>query len=159
MVIICYNLTRMDLLDSIDEQLVRLLGQDARQNSETLAKQLNLSAATVRRKLRKLTRSDVLHIVGLVDPNKFGFPLAVVIALYVVHDKLESALEALAKRPEVRWVSTSTGRFDMIAIALFPSTESLSQFMTKGLAQLEGVRDSETFICLDVKKGRYVPLT
>ena len=154
-VIICYSLTRMDLPDSLDKQIVRLLGQDARQNSETLAKQLKLSSATVRRRLRKLLRSDALHIIGLVDPNRFGFPLAVMIALDVAHDKLESALEALAKRPEIRWVSTSTGRFDIIALARFPSTESLSEFVIKELTHMEGVRDSETFICLNVKKGRY----
>ena len=145
----------MSIIDSKDKELVRLLGQNARQNSETLAKQLNLSAATVRRKLRKLIRSDVLRIVGLVDPDKFGFPLAVMIALDIDHNKLELAMEVLAKRSEIRWVSFTTGRFDVIAIARFPSTESFSDFMIKELSQMEGVKNSETFICLDVKKGHY----
>ena len=114
-----------------------------------------MSSATVRRKLRKLIGSDVLHIVGLVDPNKFGFPLAVMIALDVDHDKLESALEVLVNRPEIKWVSSTTGRFDIMALARFASTESLSDFMMKELTQIEGVKNSETFICLDVKKGYY----
>ncbi|MFC2048478.1 Lrp/AsnC family transcriptional regulator [Chloroflexota bacterium] len=141
--------------DSTDKKLVRLLGQNARQNSETLAKRLNISAATVRRKLRKLINSDALRIVGLVDPSKFGFPLAVMIALDIEHDKLELALDMLVNRPEVKWVSPTTGRFDIIAVASFPSTESFSDFMIKELAQMEGVKNSETFICLDVKKGHY----
>ncbi len=145
--------------DSIDEQLVRLLGQDAWQNSETLAKQLKLSSATVRRRLRKLIRDELLHIVGVIDPTKFGFPVAVVITINVAHDKLELVVEALAKRPDILWVSTTTGRFDVIALAGFRSTNRLSEFVTKELAQLEGVKDSETFVCLDVKKGRYVPFT
>ncbi len=145
--------------DSIDEQLVRLLGQDARQNSETLAKQLKLSSATVRRRLRKLIRDDLLHIVGVIDPTKFGFPVVVVITLNVSLNKLESAMEALAKQPEILWLSTTTGRFDVIALAGFRSTNRLAEFVTKELAQLEGVKDSETFVCLDVKKGHYVPFT
>ncbi len=149
----------MSIQDSVDEQLVRLLGQDARQNSETLAKQLKLSSATVRRRLRKLLRSDSLKIVGVVDPNNFGLPLGAMIALDVSHEKLESVLEMLSKRPEIRWVSTTTGRFDIIALGWFRSTDCLSNFVTKELARLEGLKDSETFICLDVKKGRYVPLT
>ncbi len=156
---ICYNLTKMSMPDSMDEKLVRLLGQDARQNSETLAKQLKLSAATVRRRLRRLIRSKLLRIVGVIDPAKFGSPLTAVITLDVAHDKLEAAMEVLAERPDIRWVSTTTGRFDVIALAQFRSTDALSDFVTKELSQLEGVRDSETFICLDVKKGRYVPLT
>ncbi len=149
----------MSIIDSVDERIVRLLGQDARQNSETLAKQLNLSAATVRRRLRKLIRSDLLRIVGVVDPTSFGFPLIVIIALDVTHDKVELAMEELSKRPEVRFVSTTTGRYDIIAVARFRSTEHLSEFVKKELSKLEGIRDSETFICLEVKKGIRTPLT
>ena len=149
----------MSIPDLTDEQLVRLLGQDARQNSETLAKQLNLSAATVRRRLRKLLRSGLLRIVGVIDPTNFGLPLAAVITIDVAHDKLEAAMETLAKRPEIRWVSTTTGRFDIIAMAWFRSTDYLSDFVTKDLAKIEGLKDSETFICLDVQKGSYIRLT
>ena len=145
--------------DSTDEQLVRLLGQDARQNSETLAKQLKLSGATVRRRLRKLIRSGLLHIVGVTDPTSFGFSVAAVIALSVVYGQAESVIETLAKRPEISWISNTTGRFDIVALAWFRSTECLSDFMMKELAHLEGVKDSETFLCLNVKKGYYVQLT
>jgi len=149
----------MSTPDSIDRQLVRLLGQDARQNSETLAKQLNVSAATVRRTLRRLIRSGLLRIVGVVDPTQFGVPLAAVIAMDVAHDKLQLAVEMLTRHPEIRWLSTTTGRFDIMAVAEFRSSEGLSEFVTKTLTQVQGVKDSETFICLDVRKGRFVPLT
>lgn len=145
----------MNIIDSVDEELVRLLGRDGRQNSETLAKQLNISSATVRRRLRKLIHSDLLRIIGVVDSNKFSFPVAVVITLDVDHDKLESAINQLADKPEIRLVSSTTGRFDIIAFARFQSNESLSLFMTKELTQIEGIRNSETFICLHVKKGLY----
>jgi Lrp/AsnC family transcriptional regulator for asnA, asnC and gidA len=149
----------MNIIDSVDEQIVRLLGKDGRQTSETLGKQLNLSAATVRRRLRKLIHSDLLRIVGVVDPSSFGFPMIAVISLDVAHDKVELAVEELSKRPEVSFVSTTTGRYDIIAIARFRSIDCLSEFVTKELAKLEGVRDSETFICLQEKKGRRIPLT
>ena len=148
----------MSNINSKDERLVRLLGQDARQNSETLAKKLKLSSATVRRRLRRLLRSDALRIIGVVNPTDFGLPVAAVIALDIAHDKFESVGEVLANRPEITWVAITTGRFDMLVLARFPSTDALSHFLTKELAQVEGVKDSETLICLDVKKGRYTPL-
>ena len=149
----------MGIIDSLDEQIVRLLGQNARQNSETLAKQLNLSSATVRRRLRKLIHSDLLRIVGVVDPASFGFPIIAVITLDAAHDKVELAIEELSKRPEVRFVSTITGRYDIIVIARFRSTDCLSKFLTKELPKLEGISDSETFICLQVKKRSRQTLT
>ncbi len=149
----------MSIPDSIDEQIVKLLGRDARQNSEALAKQLNLSAATVRRRLRELIRNKSLRIVGVIDPTKFGLQVATVITLDVSHDKLASAMEWLANQPEIRWVSTTTGRYDIIAFGRFSSTDSLSKFLTDQLAEIEGVRNSETFLCLDVKKGHFITLT
>ena len=146
----------MSTIDSTDGRIARLLGQNARQNSEALAKQLNLSSATVRRRLRKLIREDVIHIVAVADPIKLGFPVAVVMTLNVAHDKIESTMEMLAKRPEIRWVSATTGRFDIIALARLHSNNDLSEFMTKVLAQLKGLKESETFLCLDIKKGRYI---
>ena len=148
----------MSIIDSIDEQLVRLLAQDARQNSEALAKQLKLSAATVRRRLRKLIRSGLLHIIGVIDPTEFGFSIAAMIALDVDHNNIEQVVETLAAHSEIGWISTTTGRFDIIALARFHSTDSLSDFSMKVLAHIEGLKDSETFICLNVNKGRFAPL-
>ncbi len=148
----------MSTPDATDERLVRLLGQDARQNSEKLAKKLNLSAATVRRRMRKLLRSGLLRIVGVVDAASFGFPLVAVISVDVAPDKLESVQDALGKQPEIRWTSTTTGRFDVIAVGQFRSNDSLSQFLIKKVAKIEGVKDSETFICLRVQKGTHVSL-
>ena len=149
----------MRIPDSIDEELARLLGQDARQNSETLAKRLRLSAATVRRRLRNLLKSGSLRIVGVVEPGMFGFPVVAVFTFNVAPDKLEIAMEALIKRPEISWLSAATGRCDIIALARFPSTDVLSNFLAKELRHIKGVRDSETLVCFDVKKGRYIQFT
>ena len=144
--------------DWLDESLVQLLEKDAAQSSEALAKQLNVSAVTVRRRVRRLIQSGVLRIVAVVDPNKVGFPLTAVIAFDVAHDKLDSVTQLLASRPEVQWVSTTTGRFDVLVLVRFRSTNELSDFIQRELVDIEGVRDSETFICLDTKKGHYIQI-
>ncbi len=142
--------------DSIDEKLALLLGEDGRQSSETLAKKLKVSSATVRRRLRILIHSGALKLIALVDPTKFGFPVTVVITLSVTHDKLKVALDFLSDLPETKWVSTTTGRYDIVVLAQFRSNDRLSEFMMKELANVEGLKDSETFICLDIQKGFYV---
>jgi DNA-binding Lrp family transcriptional regulator len=55
-------------------------------------------------------------------------------------------------------VSTCTGRFDVIVLARFHSTDHLSDFMKKKLGQMEGLRETETFIFLYMNKGHYIPL-
>ena len=123
-----------------------------------MARQLNISRSTVRRRLRKLLRNEIVRIGVLVDPNKADLPLRAVIAFDIAHDKLDSTAELISSQPEVKWLSTTTGRFDVMAVALFRSTDELSEFVGKKLAILDGMKNSETFICLETKKGYYVQL-
>ena len=144
------------MLDSLDAQLIKLLEEDAQRSSEMLGKRLKVSSATVRRRTKKLIQNGVLHIMAVTDPSKVGLPLAVVIAFDVAHEKLDSITKLLASRPEVRWASTTTGRFDLIIIARFSSTEELANFAQKELPKMEGIRDSETFVCLHLEKTHYL---
>ena len=143
-------------MNSFDERLIQLLGKDAQQTSEALAKQLNVSAATVRRRLKRLIENGVIRIMASADAKKLGFPLTAIIAFNVAHDNINSAMQTLSSQPEVKWISTTTGRFDVLAMVLFRSTDELSEFIHTQVAKIDGIRDSETFICLHVKKGKYV---
>ncbi len=146
----------MAMLDSLDKKLIELLMEDAQRSSEMLGKQLKVSSATIRRRTKKLIQNGVMRIMAVTDPSKAGAPLAVVIAFDVVHEKLDSVTQLLANRPEVRWASTTTGRFDLIIIARFGSTEELANFAQKELPKIKGIRDSETFVCLHVEKAHYL---
>lgn len=140
----------MNTLDTLDKKLIGILQQNSRQSSELLAKQLGVSPATVRRRIRRLITKGVIRIGAIVDHNKAGLPLAAVFALDVAPDKLDSTMQTLSSLPDVKWISTTTGRFDILAGARFPSTKELSDFVQKELTKVEGVRNSETFVCLNM---------
>ena len=139
-------------IDSIDEQLINLLAQDATKSSEVLAKQLNVHSSTIRRRIKKLVEQKKIHIIAIPEPSEVGLFLEAVVALDVVHDKLNIAMEALIKYPEVRWLAVTSGRFDIMAYMWFHSTNELYKFVETEVGSLEGVRNSETFICLHVAK-------
>jgi Lrp/AsnC family transcriptional regulator, regulator for asnA, asnC and gidA len=144
--------------DSIDVEIVKLLGKNARQDSETLAKKLDLSAATVRRRIKRLINDGSLRIIGVVDAAKFGLPLSVVIALDVIPEKLESAMKALANLPGINRVFFTSGRYDIIVNANFSSTAALAGFITEHLNTIQGLKDTETFICLEESRQHFLPL-
>jgi Lrp/AsnC family transcriptional regulator, regulator for asnA, asnC and gidA len=144
--------------DSLDEQLIKLLSQDTRQSSQKLAKQLHISASTVRSRLRRLLKNENLHFIVAFDPFKAGLSVLVQILLDVEQNKIEQTLESLVALPEVSYVSATSGRFDIIVFAYFPSHQDLANFLQNRLGRMEGVRDTETLICLDIKKGRFIPV-
>jgi len=140
-------------IDSIDQQLIRLLTEDARQTSEVLAKQLGVNSSTVRRRLQGLVKEGVIRVVALPDPDKIGYSFRAVVAFDITHEKLDSVVEKLRLRPEVQWLSVTTGRFDVIALVWFPSSEEFFTFLQTDVGALEGVRDTETFVCLHTGKA------
>ena len=138
---------------SLDERLIELLSQDARQSSQALANQLNVSSSTVRRRIGKLVKRGVLRFAALAEPSEFGFYLRAIIAFDVEHDKVREVMELLSGRSEVKGLAATSGRFDVIALVWFTSTDGLFEFIESEVSKMEGVRNTETFICLHVEKG------
>ncbi len=142
-------------IDLLDEELIKLLAQNGRESSEVLAKKCKVTPSTVRRRLNELIRKGMIRIIAVVDAKKVGYPLAAVIAYDVEHDKLDSAMKLLSHMHEVTWISTTAGRFDIISITRFDSTDGLNTFINKVMPKIEGLRDSEAFVCLHEGKGSY----
>jgi DNA-binding Lrp family transcriptional regulator len=139
-------------MDELDAQIVRLIEQNARQTSDTIAKQVNVSSATVRRRLKKLIDSGQLKIVAYRDPIKAGLPVAAVISFNIDHTLLDSAMQKICSRREVILASTTTGRFDAFALVRFSSNEDFSSFLRNEITKIEGIKDSESFMCLHIEK-------
>jgi len=143
-------------MDSIDKQIVQLLEKDARQSSKVLAQKLNVSSATIRRRIGNLIRNKVVRFIAVVDPEKVGFPFAAMLSLDVELGNLDSAIQFLDKQPEVRWLCNSTGRANVVAVAQFASPDELGDFTKNEVSKIEGIKHLETSIILKREKAHYV---
>ena len=139
------------MVDRINQQLIDILLNDARQRSEVIARQLGVSSSTVRRRIQQLIKRGVIRIVALPESSKIGLPLKAVIAFDVAHEKLDSVTDALNGKPEITWLAATSGRFDLIAIGWFSSTDRLFSFLQE-VGNIEGIKDTESFICLHMEK-------
>ncbi len=142
--------------NKINEQIVQLLQQNARRTSQEIAKQLNISAPTVRRRINKLIQDGDIRIVAVPGYQAAGSLTTAVIALDVDNEKVDAVLHSLAGKEEIIWLSSTAGRYDIIALGQFTSTNMLYEFLRVELANVEGLRNSETFICLLTTKGTYI---
>lgn len=144
------------MYDLLDEQLIRLLEENARQSSESLATRLHVSSTTVRRRLRRLRQSGILHTVVLADPRKIGFHLRAILSININSGCLDQVVQTMVGWPEIEWLLTVTGRFDIVVLARFHSSEELSHFLQRKLTNTQGIQRSETMICLEMCKEPYL---
>ena len=135
-------------IGSLDERLIDLLSHDATRSSEAVAKELHLSSATIRRRVNNLLKLGVIRIVAILELSKLGVPLRVIIAFNVVHEKLNSIMKEVSSHPRLRSLAATTGRFDLIATMWFAHAEELYEFLESEVARIEGIRSTETFVCV-----------
>lgn len=138
--------------DLLNTQLISLLEENASQTSEELARQLNVSSSTIRRRTKELIQQGTLHIVAIPEPRNIGLNMIAIIAFQVQHEHLNSVLNTLKSRKDVKCLYATSGRYDMMALMWFSSTEQLYKFMEEDVAKLEGVKGSETFVCMHAVK-------
>lgn len=146
-------------MDHLDISLIASLGTDGRRSYADLSAELGLSETAIARRVSALVAHRKLYFVTLVDPRVLGFELEVLLHLRVDLSELESLAQALASRPEVRYLSATAGYSDLACEAVFRDTDALYNFMTHTLGPLNGIRDVEAAVELEtVKRAFRCPL-
>jgi len=135
----------------IDMKIIELLEKDARQKSTELAKNLNISTATVRCRINYLIGNRIIRIQAF--PNfRMSKTVAAVIALKVANGTVNRIAEYLSERAESRQVLLFTGTFDIGVWAWFESIQGFSEFLKDVINPLEGVEKKEIAIQTEIRK-------
>jgi Lrp/AsnC family transcriptional regulator for asnA, asnC and gidA len=139
-------------MDELDRRLMIELAKDGRRSSAELSSKLNVSATTIRRRIRQLQDRRIVTFAAIPDPLKLGYSLTAIIALEVNLNKIDQVAESLATCENVRYISLCTGNHDIFVGAWFRSSLELKQFVKDYIGDLPGIRKTETFVVLDVIK-------
>jgi Lrp/AsnC family transcriptional regulator for asnA, asnC and gidA len=146
--------TRTLRLDEIDLKILRAFRFGGRLSNSEIARQVDVSEGTVRRRIAVLEELGALKFVAITDPKNLGFDLNVLIGIKADGDKVLGIAEQLAELPEVPYTAVAMGSFDIFVTALLPSTEAWFGFRSR-LAAIDGVRETETFHVTRVLKQNF----
>jgi len=138
--------------DSLDAALIAALQIDGRLSFTELGTKIGVSHATIRNRLERLLAHEVIRTVAVIDPIKVGFPVQVLIGIRADLNAMSEIGERLSDLEEVFFVAATTGRFDFFIFAALSSDEHLRDFLTRKLARIRGLRDTETFHVLSMTK-------
>jgi len=139
-------------LDGTDVKILRILRSDARLSSRQIAKKTGVSIGTVLSRMKKMEQAGIIkEYSAIVDHEKVGYELTVVIEVTVSKGKLSEIAKEIAKVPNVCCVYNVTGLTDAMVIAKFKRREELSSF-TKYLLSLPYVERTNTHVVLTTMK-------
>lgn len=142
-------------MDKTDRLILRELGKDGRMPNAHIAKNVQVSEGTIRRRLMRLVDEGSVNIVAVPEPQRLGYTAEVLIGMQVEPDQLEAVAAHMAGLKWTTWVSITTGTYDIFAWAILPNSNMLGDFIRDEVGKTPGVQRTETFVTLEVKKRDY----
>ena len=137
-------------LDTLDNEIIRLLTEYGRMPIGEMAKKLNVTSPTIRNRIKDLEKSGVFKVSGLIDPNKHQEMITALVAMSIKSDgKMDQILKNIGQLENVVWVGVVTGRYDIIAeVVCIGGKDELYRFTTETILKMGNVIRSETFIIM-----------
>ena len=142
--------------DKIDLHIIDALLKDGREAFAQIAEQLNVSPGMIRQRYNRLVEMGYLKVVAVTNPLMMGKRTMSLIGIRTDGHKMLEVAESLAKFDEVIYVVFVSGRYDLMVEVFCGDHGDLLDFITKKLAKVEGVRETESFIYLKIAKEIYI---
>jgi len=140
------------VLNETDMKILQVLLEDARFSSRQIAKRVGVSVGTVLSRIKRMEEDGLIKGYSvLMDHEKLGFELTVVMEITVSKGRLVEMENEIAKISNVCCVYDVTGLTDAFLIAKFKSREELGRF-TKRLLALPYIERTNTHVVLTTVK-------
>ena len=135
-------------MNTIDLKIMSFLGENSRLSNREIARRIGIAEGTVRNRLKKLINEGVLKTTALVNIEAFPELYIAFVGVKVDGRHLTECAEKIEKLQSVLTTMIVTGRYDLFAVVLANSHQTLVDFVTNQLSHIPGVKDSETFVVL-----------
>ena len=144
-------MSKVSPLDDVSKAIIEQLQEDGRRPYATIGKAVGLSEAAVRQRVSRLLETGVMQIVAVTDPMQVGFNREAMIGIEVDGD-IESVANVIEKMPEVSYLVITAGSFDILLEVVCDDDEALLEVINRKIRALPGVRRTETFMYLKLRK-------
>lgn len=147
----------MSELDATDFRMLRALQKNGRISTTDLAAAMGLSATPCARRLKRL--EDEGYIRGYqarLDPKKVGCGLQAFVQIRLGDHAEQTVTDfqaAVLRRPEVVGCYAITGNSDFLIHVMTADLDALSEFTTRTLLRMPGIRETQSSIVLSVLKA------
>jgi Lrp/AsnC family transcriptional regulator for asnA, asnC and gidA len=131
--------------------IIEQLQEDGRRPYAAIGKAVGLSEAAVRQRVQKLLDQGVMQIVAVTDPLTVGFRRQAMVGINV-----EQVADAVTAMAECEYVVMTAGSFDLMVEIVCEDDDHLLDVINKRIRTLPGVRSTESFVYLKLKKQTYM---
>ena len=141
-------------LDATDNAIIALLRGDGRLPYRAIARELGITEATVRSRVRRLEESNTMRVVAVTDIEAAGYGLLLAVGVQVEGRSPEAVAMDLAAVPEVFSVNVVVGAQDIEILVVAEDQAALDALLSQRLASVPGVRKLTPALAVEVLKNQ-----
>lgn len=140
-------------IDETDRAIIEELQRDGRAPYTRLGAAVGLSEAAARQRVQRLIDSGVMQVVAVTNPLAHGYRRMAMVGVRTEGptDDIAKVLQAM---PDIDYLVVTAGSFDLMAEVVVSDDVGLLE-LTNRIRAVPGVRNTETFIYLDLVKQTF----
>ena len=141
-------------LDELDHAIIDLLRKDGRLPYRAIARELALTEATVRSRVKRLEESGTMRVVAVTDIEAAGYQMLLAIGVQVENRSPSDVAVDLAKIPEIFSVNVVVGTHDVEVLVVAEDLDALNALLGKLLSSIAGIRRLTPSLAMNVLKNQ-----
>ena len=141
-------------LDATDQGIIALLREDGRMPYRAIARELGITEATVRARVKRLEESNTMRVVAVTDIEAAGYGMLLAVGVQVENRSPEAVAADLAAIDEVFSVNVVVGSHDIEILVVTEDASSLNDLLMTTLGAVPGVRRLTPALAVDVLKNQ-----
>ncbi|MEX2483581.1 MAG: Lrp/AsnC family transcriptional regulator [Brumimicrobium sp.] len=143
-------------IDSVDEEIIKILQADAKSNIKSIANQLNMTKTPIYERIRRLEQEGIIEkYVAVINHQKMKNGMFVFCSVSLEVQKLEHIerfKQEISGIPEVMECYLMGGANDFLLKLFVEDLNAYHQFSSGKLAALDNVSQIKSTFVLDVVK-------
>ncbi len=121
---------KKEILDEIDEEIIKILQENAKTSYRVIQDKLNISIGTIHNRISKLEKNNIIEGYTLkLNNEKLGYKLTFLIRINIDGKHTQEILDEISLKPEVCSVFHTTGEQSAALICRFKEAQDVHNFI------------------------------
>ena len=149
-----------DLMDEVNLRIVDILSRDASRPFVEIAKELEISDATVHMRVRRLMASGIIRKFTISTDNRLlGYSHIAFMGINIKEGSVDEVTAGLSQFDEVLELHEMYGQFDLLLKICAKSLDEMRNIVVNKIRRIPQITDGELMTVLKtIKEEQMVPL-
>ncbi len=143
--------------DAFDLAILEILQNDCTLPHRLIGERVNLSTASVQRRIRRMERDGVIENQSAqIDPRAVGLPLTIIVEVELKSEaagRTDEIKKAFREAPEIQQCYYVTGEVDFVLIVLIGDMAEYEELTQRLFFSNDNIEKFRTFVAMDRTKA------